>query len=200
MDVHTRNTFGIPFSYDGLQHGITLAVMRHIASKSELTVELGTFQGATAKLLCGWTKGEVLGVDNLSDYWGKDKHDTVLTAKGIEKKVGEPRFKFVKGSADEVGKAWDRGQVIDFLIVDASHDYVDVKADTEAWFPHVNRGGVIAFDDVPHMNPSAEFPLRSLCPGVAAYVQELMKFDNLWFIGAAGKTAFFVKVGEELYA
>lgn len=36
---------------------------------------------------------------------------------------------------------------LDLVLLDASHDYANVKADILAWFPKVKSGGVIAGDD-----------------------------------------------------
>lgn len=36
---------------------------------------------------------------------------------------------------------------LDFVYIDASHDYQDVKDDINAWLPKVKRGGILAGDD-----------------------------------------------------
>lgn len=38
---------------------------------------------------------------------------------------------------------------LDFVWLDASHDYASAKADLEAWLPKVKRGGVLGGDDWP---------------------------------------------------
>jgi SAM-dependent methyltransferase len=36
---------------------------------------------------------------------------------------------------------------LDFIYIDASHEYIDVKNDIAAWFPKLKKGGTIAGDD-----------------------------------------------------
>lgn len=37
---------------------------------------------------------------------------------------------------------------IDFIMIDAAHDYENVKKDIEHWYPKVNFGGIISGDDL----------------------------------------------------
>lgn len=61
---------------------------------------------------------------------------------------------------------------LDFVFIDAAHDYESVKQDIEAWLPKVKKGGVIAGDDF------------STWPGVAKAVNEIfpeaVKEDIYW--------------------
>jgi hypothetical protein len=38
---------------------------------------------------------------------------------------------------------------LDFVLIDASHDYPSVHADILAWLPKVKSGGILAGDDLP---------------------------------------------------
>lgn len=46
----------------------------------------------------------------------------------------------------EVAAEWNKP--IDILFIDGSHEYKDVKADFEAFYPHVKKNGIIAFHDI----------------------------------------------------
>jgi predicted O-methyltransferase YrrM len=39
---------------------------------------------------------------------------------------------------------------LDFVLLDASHAYEDVKADIQAWLPKIKSGGILAGDDYQH--------------------------------------------------
>src|SRR6202171_1847861 len=59
---------------------------------------------------------------------------------------------------------------IDFLYIDASHDYESVKADIEAGHPHVKPGGVIAGHDYGAHMGDPEFP--GVCRAVDEFFPE----------------------------
>lgn len=49
----------------------------------------------------------------------------------------------------EAAKDYEDGS-LDFVFVDASHEYEDVKDDLIAWYPKVRAGGIIAGHDINH--------------------------------------------------
>lgn len=118
-----------------------------------VTVELGTWRGASAialaRLVRQWG-GEVYCVDT----WMGDVNGG--TAPGIPKMLTEcagniaaagvaGTVRLIPALTTEAAKWWR--QPIDFLYIDADHQYASVKADLAAWAPHVRPGGLIAGDD-----------------------------------------------------
>lgn len=59
-------------------------------------------------------------------------------------------------------------QSLDFVLLDASHDYANVRADILAWLPKVRPGGILAGDDY-----------RDDWPGVRQAVDELLPSREL---------------------
>lgn len=76
--------------------------------------------------------------------------------------------KAAKGFADES---------LDFVFIDAAHDYVSVSADLRAWLPKVKVGGMIAGHD--HSHPPIIQALKEQIPEAARYKPE-NKGDS-WF-------------------
>lgn len=74
---------------------------------------------------------------------------------------------------------------LDFVFIDASHDYDNVIADIRAWYPKVKEGGVIAGHDYPDW------------PGVKKAVEEYFGKKNIvakykcWIHQVGGKKDFY---------
>lgn len=60
------------------------------------------------------------------------------------------------GRSQSIGKAWT--YEVDFIWIDGDHSYEAVRADIEAWFPHLKHEGIIAFHDYFEGDPPAHNP------------------------------------------
>ena len=58
------------------------------------------------------------------------------------------------GFSYDVVKIWDRP--IHLLFIDGSHEYEDVLADFEGFYPHVVPGGIVAFHDYDNTCPGVQ--------------------------------------------
>ncbi len=54
----------------------------------------------------------------------------------------------------ELAPTWS--EPLDFVFIDASHDYDSVLQDYQQWSPHIKVGGYIAFHDIRLLKPSLE--------------------------------------------
>lgn len=75
---------------------------------------------------------------------------------------------------------------LDFVYIDANHDYAHVAEDIAAWWPKMNPGGIFAGHDYNEISPDLrravdEFVCRH---GLALHVTEC---DFIYDFGAAGK-------------
>ena len=55
-------------------------------------------------------------------------------------------IKAVRKPSVSAARGYKKG-TLDFVMLDGSHVYEDVKADTKAWLPKLKVGGTLAFDD-----------------------------------------------------
>lgn len=70
----------------------------------------------------------------------------------------------MKMSSIDASKKFD-DQSLDFVFIDASHEYEDVKSDIEAWMPKVKVGGIIAGHDYEEYFPSVQKAVNELLSG-----------------------------------
>lgn len=134
--------------------------------RPKVCVELGTWQGASAvpvaMSIARWG-GTLTCIDTwsgeLDEHGGSrpGKAPIMLLAcarRMVEMGVG-PLVRLIPAMTVDAARYWS--EPIDFLYVDADHSYEGVRADLEAWVPHVKPGGLILGDDYGnHFYPGVE--------------------------------------------
>ena len=80
-------------------------------------------------------------------------------------------FKILKENSSDAPKKIDRRIRFDYIYIDASHHYLQVKRDIEAWWPRVKSGGILAGHDY-------EGP-QQITAGVKKAVDEFRKWKNI---------------------
>ena len=103
--------------------------------KTGVGVEVGTQVGLNAEQILREWKGKLFCVD----CWSQDSQYEESKAR-----LGAERC--IKGNSVEVAKTFEDDS-LDFVFIDAGHRYEEVKADLNAWFPKVRKGGVISGHD-----------------------------------------------------
>jgi len=120
-------------------------------------VEIGSYQGrSTSALGLGCKYGNKNKITAI-DLWGLDidRHEPEYkdskyydSFKQNMSKLGlEDLVTSIEGESTLVAKEWDKKRKIGILLIDAGHRYEDVKADFEAWYPYVVKGGKVIFHD-----------------------------------------------------
>lgn len=83
------------------------------------------------------------------------------------------RLKILEGVSWEQAEKVQDGS-LDFVFIDASHDYESVKKDIEAWSPKVRPGGLISGHDA-----NWDGVVKALRETIPNY--ELAGVDNVWY-------------------
>lgn len=149
---------------------------KYLHDKKFVLVELGTHVGHTARALA----------DHLAHFCGYEVHsvDTFLPSERMKnvpnppdkyeefKRNAGPRLDVTifphRNTTDDAAKVWPKDKLIDFLFIDASHEYEQVKRDILNWGKFVRPGGIICGHDYSHFYP-----------GVKRAVHEVFGWDRI---------------------
>ena len=87
----------------------------------------------------------------------------------------EGRYEMHQAMTTEAVHQFDDG-FFDFIYVDATHSYMDSKADVESWWPKLRVGGVMAGDDYfnGYVDAAGQVGRTSICGRVACAVLFLL--------------------------
>jgi len=129
-------------------------------------VEVGVAFGLNAfDVLSSWKELNLILVDNYSEEPKRESGMRTLVYSF------KPEFLLI----DSIQAAQKlSGRLFDFVYIDADHTYEGVKADLEAWFPLVKKGGIFGGDDYQN----------TTCPGVNQAVNEFVVKYGLFLYAA----------------
>ena len=117
-------------------------------------VEVGVWKGRSASFLAVEiiNSGKIITLD-LVDTWNGSEEHTPLQEDlfGIFMKNIQPVLPYVnirRIDSLSASSFYEDGS-LDFVFIDAAHDYESVKADIQAWLPKIKPGGYLAGHDYP---------------------------------------------------
>ena len=112
--------------------------------KTGIGAEIGCLKGEFSKFLSTQYKGIVLSIDS---FVGEANiPNDPLTEDECRKNLAGTNCWLIKGDSIEVASGMP-DEILDWVYIDADHRYEAVKADLEAWFPKVRKGGIISGHD-----------------------------------------------------
>ncbi len=115
-------------------------------------VEIGVYRGKfTVALAKGAPDMELTGVDGWAVYPGyKDDVENDLESEAYDDAVNRtkdyPNIHLVKAWSTEAAKMFD-DQSLDFIYIDANHDFEHCVEDLAAWSKKVKKGGILSGHD-----------------------------------------------------
>jgi predicted O-methyltransferase YrrM len=126
--------------------GLKMLIDEYI-NEHTIMVEIGSFSGVSSELFSLHCK-EIHCVDLWDTYWEiEDKQRTEFAEYTFNKLVSNyNNIKKIKDSSTNAANMF-QDKSLDFVYIDAAHDYENVKKDILAWLPKVKDGGYIAGHD-----------------------------------------------------
>lgn len=114
-------------------------------------VEVGVEAGVFSEILCkGNPDMKLYGVDAWTAYTGYRDHVTHEKLNALYKLTRDRMhgydYEAIKGFSQDVVKTF-ADESLDFVYIDANHDFVNVTLDIAEWSKKVRKGGIIAGHD-----------------------------------------------------
>src|SRR5665213_3994313 len=106
-----------------------------------LGAEIGVFTGYYSEILCQAMRKLKLWCVDPWDFGKYKRHEEEALTR-----LAKYNTVIVKGYSVEESKRFNPDD-LDFVYIDAAHDYENVKLDIETWTPKVGIGGVVSGDD-----------------------------------------------------
>ena len=118
-----------------------------IVTSDTVMVEIGSFSGVSSELFALHCK-EINCVDLCDPYWEiADTQKIEFAEFAFDKMIASyPNINKVKYSSVEAAKQV-KDESLDFVYIDAAHDYNSVYEDIVTWLPKVKKGGYIGGHD-----------------------------------------------------
>jgi predicted O-methyltransferase YrrM len=160
LQLFIARVFGIPIDYKcipGYFNGELLyqRIIDTFPNNSKF-VEVGCFFGRSTCFMAQLLKkkGKQVTFDVIDTFEGSPEHQSFLQGKSFYEKFLEnmrlagvvTMLNVKKARSDQAAKNYANNS-LDFVYLDAAHDYESVKQDIDAWLPKVKLNGIFAGDD-----------------------------------------------------
>ena len=113
--------------------------------------EVGVERGVYSKILCMFNpKAKIYGIDPWERYEGYRDHVSQRHLdefyESTKKRMKDYNYEIIRDKSLNAVKRFKDGE-LDFVYIDAMHDYQSAKEDIEAWHKKVRKGGIVSGHD-----------------------------------------------------
>lgn len=181
--THKINHFA--FSVDGWFTGEDAQIYSKVVAEAKPNahfVEIGSYKGRSSSFMAVeiHNSGKNIRFDCVDTWEGSEEHQndqdvinrTLFEVFTYNMKPVEILYNAVRLPSLEAAKNY-ADKSLDFVFIDAAHDYENVYADISAWLPKVKSGGILSGHDWHHP------PIKRAVYELIGDVEEL---GNCWFI------------------
>lgn len=125
------------------------------AQDGSVFVELGCWKGRSSCFLLVEAKnsGKKIKIHFVDHFLGSSEHQPLEDASIFDvfkKNAAKAKYadaSIIRSSTVDAAKQFD-DESVDFVWIDAGHEYEEVRADIAAWWPKLKPGGVMGGDDI----------------------------------------------------
>lgn len=150
--------------------------------KTGLGIELGVQYGAfSLKILENW-KGDLKCIDPWADPGYEEIYQIAKERLGEDRLIRKTSIEAVKDFKDES---------LDFIYIDACHQYQEVSRDLGMWYPKVRVGGIVSGHD--YVEAYDFGVIQAVNEFVKDYNKTLYLTEDDWFEGMNFKSWYFIK-------
>lgn len=126
--------------------GLYKLITDHVTKNTNM-VEIGSFSGVSSELFAIHCK-HITCVDKWSEYHEIESSKLNEGEKRFDQLVSNyNNITKMKMSSEDAAKNFE-DKSLDFVYIDAAHDYDNVKKDILCWLPKVKSGGYLAGHDI----------------------------------------------------
>lgn len=171
--------FAVPFILNRGEFPFILNQRGLLGEGAEIGVKHGQF---SEYLLEHWHGKTLYSIDAWKEFPDDEYHDGANVSQAEQDQIYantcarlehfKTRSSIIRGMSVETASRFEDGQ-LDFVYLDAAHDYENVVADLNAWAPKIRKGGILSGHDYMDAKwASTDF-------GVKAAVDEYAQRHNL---------------------
>ncbi len=149
-------------------------------------VEIGVLNGETSRILAEANQNiPVVGIDPL--VIDSMSETLIGTDEAIRRNTAHlPNYRLIKDFSYNVVKGW--AMPFDYIYIDGSHVYEDVKRDFEEWLPKLSKGGLMGFHDSTMYRGGMPY-----WPGPSRLADELIHDPRMEYVDSVGRVTIFRK-------
>jgi predicted O-methyltransferase YrrM len=126
--------------------GLYDLIQEHITPETKM-VEVGSFSGVSSELFALHCK-EINCVDRWEEYHEINSPEIIEGERRFDElMVKYSNIKKIKLSSEEASNMFEN-ESLDFVYIDAAHDYENVKKDILYWLPKIKLNGIMAGHDI----------------------------------------------------